>query len=160
MAWARNGTPDTLSGTADVMTISDLSAYKFNLFLVHKIPSGISQLNTTFNNNSNTVYASRHSENGATDVTETSKPDIYNLTTNGNYDNFGILYVSSISGEEKLIINNTITANTGASNAPDRLEIVAKFVPSPDADITRIDMSNAGAGDYAAGTNLTAIGTD
>ena len=160
MVWAKNGTPDTLTGTGDTMTISDLTAYKFNFFLVHKIASGIAQLNTTFNNNTNSVYTSRFSEDGATDSTETSKPDIYCLTTNGNYENFGTLYVISISGEEKLIINNTITAPTGAGSAPSRLEIVSKFVPSPDADITRIDMSNAGAGDYAVDSNLSAIGAD
>ena len=142
------------------MTISDLTPYKFNFFLVYKISSGIAQLNTTFNNNTNSVYATRFSENGASDSTETSNADMYCLTTNGNYENFGTLYVCSISGEEKLIISNTITAQTGASNAPARLDIVSKFVPSPDADITRIDMSNAGSGDYAADSNLSAIGSD
>ena len=160
MAWAKNGTPDTLTSTGDTMTISDLTPYKFNFFLVHKIASGISQLNTTFNNNTNSVYTSRFSENGAADSTETSKADMYCLTTNGNYDNFGMLYVCSISGEEKLIISNTITAQPSSSNAPARIEIFSKFVPSPDEDKTRIDMSNAGSGDYAADSNLSAIGSD
>ena len=47
-----------------------------------------------------------------------------------------------------------------ASNAPRRGEIVSKFVPSPDSDITRIDFHNGGSGSYNTDSNLSALGTD
>ena len=160
MAWAKNGTPNTLSGTADDCDITDLTAYKFNVFLSHWLPSGTPNAVYTFNNNTNTVYAIRRSEDGATDTTATSESNFGDGTA--YVSGFNVMYVCSISGEEKLGIYFTVGQNTaGAGTAPKRKEQVLKFVPSPDADITRIDMNNNQASqDYASGTNISALGTD
>ena len=40
MAWAKNGTPNTLTGGADDCDITDLTANKFNIILVHKLQTG------------------------------------------------------------------------------------------------------------------------
>lgn len=162
MAWARNGTPNTLSGTADDCDITDLTASKFNVFLNHIIPSGTAYPRYTFNDNNNSVYARRQSGNGGADSTGTSEA-YHDHTFDGGNDNFVFSYICSISGEEKLGIWFGSGSNgSGATNAPDRWEFVGKFVPSPDADITRIDLANgnSGSSDYATGTNLSAIGTD
>jgi hypothetical protein len=38
MAWAKNGTPDTISGAAAALVrISDLTATKFNQFMSHEL---------------------------------------------------------------------------------------------------------------------------
>ena len=161
MAWARNGTPNTLSGTADDCDITDLTAYKFNQFMFHKIQvTGNASMNQTFNNNSNTVYARRGSSNGAADFTSTSG-DHWNTGQDISGDEFIVQYTNSISGEEKLAIMFTVSESTsGATTAPARKEQVGKFVPSPDADITRIDFNNDQAGDYDTGTNLSALTGD
>lgn len=164
LAWSKNGTPNTLSGTADDMDITDLTAKKFNQFLVASQGSSSNQTqqNFTFENNSNTVYARRSSGNGGADTTGTSATFVtsnYGISNWG--DQFTVMYGISISGEEKLFIYYVIWGNTaGAANAPERVEVVAKFVPSPDSDITRIDINNSGSGDFQIGDNVSALGTD
>jgi len=163
MVWAKNGTPDTVSIATQPLSISDLTAKKFNVFLAHTLNSGTaSGLREDFNNNSNTVYALRRSNNGGTDSTSTSLAALYISGGGVSGDEmFTINYVCSISGEEKLVIGFTVERDTaGASNDPERQEYVGKFVPSPDADITQVDMFDAGAGNYSTGSNLSALGTD
>ena len=160
MAWAKNGTPDTLTSSGDVMTISDLTAKKFNqvMFYVSQTGGDIRK-HIFFNNNSNSVYAERTEENGGTDATVTSSVWHNVLSHAGN--EFYIMYNVSISGEEKLSISDIVGQNTaGAANVPTRKNHVLKFVPSPDADITRIDCTNDNTGSYASDSNLSALGTD
>jgi hypothetical protein len=166
MAWAKNGTPNTLSTTTNTITISDLTAKKFNVFLSHTLQTAATAgLQGQFNNDSGSKYAIRRSVEGGADLTYTSSTAIY-LSGGGGIvaeNMFTIQYVCSISGEEKLGISFTVERkNTGSGNAPDRQETVFKYVPSPDADITRIDLEDADlpANPMASGANLTAIGTD
>lgn len=163
LAWSKNGTPDTLSGTADVMNITDLTAKKFNQYMHHAYPDTNNlTYDLTFNSNTNTVYATRHSTNGGADSTSTSQTHI-SLDDGANLRNtFSVNYLISISGEEKLTITFMMFAGAaGATTAPDRKEQVGKFVPSPDADITSIAIDNSGGtGDYDTGSNLSALGTD
>ena len=160
MVWIKNGTPDTLSGTGDVMTVSDMSANKFNQFMYHALQdTSTISMDITFNNNTNSVYSKRWSDNGGTDSTSVSQANASNTGWSG--DTFTVQETISISGEEKLNILHTIDRSTaGAGNAPTRREQVTKFVPSPDADITRIDSNNSQAGDYVSSSNLSALGSD
>lgn len=161
MAWAKNGTPHTLTGAGDTITISDLTAKKFNVFLSHILQSGAIWTDMRFNNNSNTVYAQRRSTNGGADGTMTSQNLLTQTSWGGSADAFIVNYLCSISGQEKLAIEFAVSQNTsGAGTAPERNELVAKFVPSPDTDVTRVDIVQGSSGDYATGSNLTAIGTD
>ena len=164
LAWAKNGTPNTLGSAGDDIDITDLTAKKFNLFLSHTSATSGNQATPkiTFNNNTNSVYTQRENVNGAADTTRTS--DV-NLRTNIGHTNWGdqfeVIYLISISGEEKLGICFDFWGNTaGAANAPERGEIYSKFVPSPDADITRIDYNNTDSGDFQIGDNLSALGTN
>ena len=163
MAWGKNGTPLTLGSALDDLDITDLSGLKFNQFLTHIPASGNMSPDLTFNNNSNTVYASRKSSNGGAEITQTSKA-FHEFNTNlilWSSSEFYMNYTCSISGEEKLSIVFLATGGTaGASNAPERVEFVGKFVPSPDADITRIDNNNVGSGSFDTSSNLSALGSD
>jgi hypothetical protein len=160
MVWAKNGTPVTLGSAGDVMTISDMTANKFNFIMFHKIATGDADPDQTFNNNTNSVYAYRQSQDGGTDGTGVSQTNTSPRVT-ANDDEFFISYLCSISGEEKLQIGfNCSQGAAGASTAARRMEYVTKFVPSPDADITRIDMTNDLTGSYDTSSNLSALGTD
>lgn len=163
MAWAKNGTPDTLTSAGDTMTISDLTASEFNVLLIHKIGAGTNaNMLLRGNNDSGNNYAQRYSTDGAADGTNGSNSTGFlQFNYNNNVDTFGIAYVCSISGEEKLGMSwGTDQNSAGAGNAPSRREDVGKYVPSPDADITRFDVHNTNAGDYASGSNLTALNGD
>ena len=160
MAWAKQGS-DTLSSTADTIDIT-FTEKTFLQTMTHQIESG-STLNPyiRFNDDSTTVYARRNSQNGAADGTTTS-------TNHGGYagisgeNPFAIGYHVDIASEEKLsIIFYMEGSGSGATNAPDRTELVSKYVPSPTARITTVNFYNAaGPADMAAGSNGTVLGTD
>ena len=161
MAWAKNGTPTTLGSAGDDLDITDLSANKFNLIMAH-IPSDASvRCLTTLNNDTNSVYARRGMQGGSSESTSVSQAN-WDWHWSLDQDFFFIAYLCSISGEEKLLIMNCCRGNAaGAGTAPNRHEFVGKYVPSPDADVTRIDINNNNASnDYHADSNLTVIGSD
>ena len=162
MAWAKNGTPDTLGSAGDTLSISDLTAKKFNQFFAHALSvTGNTQHKFRYNNNSNPVYAYRYNVNGGSDNPAAPLTLLEPDPTGTNVDKFSVNYTVSISGEEKLCIIYTITGGgEGAGTAPARMEFVGKFVPSPDSDIERIDLFNASAGDFDTSSNLSALGTD
>ena len=158
MVWAKNGTPNTLASTSDDCDITDLGGDTFNIFLNHKITSGDTSINYTFNNDSTATYAIRLSVNGGTDgaYANRSKLDFWQELT----DIFEVMYAVGISSEEKLIINFTVGQDTaGTGTAPSRREHVAKWVNTSDT-INRIDLNNDQSGDYAVGTNMSALGSE
>ena len=168
MAWAKNGTSNTLGSAGDVLEITDLTAKQFNQFMSNVLIEGSSTTltaNYTFDNDANSVYSSRSSYNGASDGTvtaDTNSGTIFQTLDTAGEVAFQILYTCAIVGEEKLSIcfNVDNDAGTSATVAPNRREIVFKYVPSPDATITSIEFDNIGTGNYATDSNLSAIGTD
>lgn len=160
MAWVKNGTPHTLTSANSVVTISDLTAKKFNQFLFHEVnPSSSTGHLLTFNNNTNPVYARRNSSNGGADATGVSESNIvmgHSVTSDG----FFVSHCCSISGQEKLVITWYAERSTsGAGTAPNRREQVSKFVPSPDADITSVKYTLDAGQTYDTDSNLSALGT-
>lgn len=159
MAWGRNGTSSTLASANANVQITDLTAKKFNVFLSHTIPSTTAARDLTFNANSNAVYADRYSSIGGADSTRASQT-LNELRYNANEDHLHLIYTCSISGQEKLSIVFVNSALAGAGNAPNRVEYVLKFVPSPDANITQIKFNKGSFTNFDTGSNLIAIGTD
>ena len=161
MVWAKAGST-TLSSSGDTLTVSGMTASKSNMFLEHEIATGnIDNPTWKFNNNANSVYSSREETNGASDATTTSYGGVIVNLGNAAWDRFTVMCAFSVSSEEKLMIIQTIASNTaGAGNAPARNQQVAKFVPSPDASITRVDVTNGGSGDFDTSSNLSALGTE
>ncbi len=163
MAWAINGTPDTLGGTADVLTISDLDAKLLNVFLLHTISAANIIANLTTNSIVNTDYAQRNSTNGTGDQLGIDQTAL--LMASGLIqasDKFYMIYFINIDGEEKLMINHTIDrGNAGAGNAPLRNEFTGKIDNTTSSvRFTSIDVTNLGTGDYDTDSNLSALGTD
>ena len=101
MAWAINGTPDTLSTNGDILVISDLDAKIFNLFLSHALVNDAFGINTsfTFNGSTGNEYAERQSINGAADATFVNRDHILTSSGTTSQDDFTVMYVISISGE-------------------------------------------------------------
>lgn len=162
LAWAKNGTPETLSGSGDTQSISDLTAMKFIVFLAHHLQVTNSiNTNIRFDGVTNTDYARRRSRNGGTDATETSQTSS-NGGNGDSSDHFNIVYTINISSEEKLFICHGAEANTaGAANAPNRNEFIGKMDTSTNSgQFTQFDFINSGSGDYNTNSNLSAIGTD
>ena len=166
LAWARNGTPNTLGSEQDDLDITDLTAYKFNTFMQHII-SGASSTFTpdlTLDNTGGNDYTRRNSTNGGSDTTVTSQAFVESGLGGvpANQQTFTIFYLINIDSEEKLAISNNIAQGTaGASTAPSRAEAVWKKDVSTDTgQFTRIDINNTDAGGMATNSNLSALGTN
>ena len=161
MAWSKNGTT-TLSSAGDTVTVSSLTASDFNVFLFHGLSSGAITINLNMDNNSASDYALRENTNGTGESTKTNLTTLEALLQTSSSDGFVVMYCANIDGEEKLLISNSIRNNTaGASNAPNRREIVGKCDTTTNSgQFTRIDANNSGAGDYDTDSNLSALGTN
>ena len=163
MAWAKNGTPNTLTGAADDIDIVDLTAYNFNMVLVHTIATGgNTRVNYTLDNNDNTDYAWRLAVNGATDGVETNRVSWDANAATSADDLFEVMYIVNIASEQKLfILHHTQNNGDGAGNAPDRSENVGKCdVTTNTGQFTRIDVHQDSTGDYAIDSNMSVLGTD
>tara|TARA_R110000822_G_scaffold29173_1_gene86182 strand:+ start:609 stop:1187 length:579 start_codon:yes stop_codon:yes gene_type:complete len=160
MVWTKLGST-TLGSAGDLISVTGMTSSKFINILDHNIASGNIADYLTFNNDSTTKYAWRRSSNGLGDTTSTGQAYI-NLNEQGANDaDFTVMQGSNISGEEKLFIHFMVNQGTaGAGTAPQRMEYVSKYVPSPDANITRTDLTNGSSGDFNTGSNVSVIGSD
>ncbi len=159
LAWQVNGTPDTLTSSGSSMEISDLTALKFNQFLIHGIATGgTAEIDNRFDSDSSTNYADRFSIDGGSDLTGTSVTSLRG--TGFNVTAFWMMYAINIAAEEKLVISNIVYINTaGAATAPNRREMVGKWDNVSDAFTTET-VVEVGAGSLDTDSNLSALGTD
>ena len=162
MAWRKAGST-TLGSAGDTLTVSGMTANKFNQFLIHTIESGATTTlfrvgNGSLDTGSN--YAYRYSGNGGADGTSTSVGYLINYW-NGDVDSrFNVGHMINIPAEEKLYTGwllENVTA--GAGNAPERVENVGKWANTSN-QFDNIGETNGGAGDYDTGSNITALGSD
>ena len=163
IAWSKNGTPNTLSGTSATMDISDITSTIFNQVLMMGMSLGSENNNyrlgsTSIDTGSN--YANRYSADGGADGTGTSETfaRFGQNSTNGT-NCFTIGYFINIATEEKLGISFDVRQNTaGAANAPNRSEQVQKWVNTSnqfDNLQTRVE-----SGTMATDSNTSLLGTD
>ena len=172
IAWAKNGTPYSTTDETDTnLTISDLDARTFNMFMAHiNEKSGKLVLNEyyLFNDNTNTDYAQRDSVNGGADGTTTSDTDIYSGGgTAYNRQWFVYGYIINISGEEKLVMMWEVERggiSGGAGTAPERIDQVGKYdTTSNSGQFTQMDLknlTNASYTNYGDSCNFSMLGTD
>ena len=159
MAWNKLGTT-TLGSAGDELQVSGLSSNQFNIILDHIFSSGNAVKKLNFNNDgvAGSSYAYRRSPNGASDSTTTSTGYI-DIWHNQTDDHFGLTYLFADSSEEKLLMFVMCSnGGTGAGNAPNRREVAGKEVTN-DA-LTQVDIDNDSTGDFAADSNISAIGSD
>ena len=155
MAWGKAGST-TLSATGDTLTTTGMTASETNQFLFHTLASG--NADTRYKYNGTDQMALRYNQNGGSDATSTSDTPPQQIWV-AYGDHFNVNYMANVSGEEKLVITFDITASaTGAGTAPQRMESVHKSVQSD--QITEINISNGGGGDYLTDSNLTVLGSD
>jgi len=161
MVWARNGTPDTLSSTADEVLISDLTSTIFNMEMCHLLASGSIQHKWRFGNGSidtGANYAWRRSGDGGTDGTATSANELN--ANQSTADIFAIRYTINIAAEEKLAMAFTSEQNTaGATTAPSRMEAVGKWANTSN-QFDNVNAWHDNAGDFASGSNLSVLTGD
>jgi len=107
-----------------------------------------------------TDYSYRRSHNGGTEETFTSA-DRMAATSGAVSDNeFWNIFVINNSGNEKLCIAHAVRQNTaGASNVPNRTEMVGKYAYTS-GQLDRFRLFNDQAGDLASGSIIKVWGSD
>jgi hypothetical protein len=151
-----------LSSAGDTINTGDFTP-KDNLKIVANLPSDGNLDNcklfvgTGGSIDTGSNYAFRHSTDGAGDGTNGSMSGYWFTVTNVDA---GVMLTAEIinkSGREKLIQSHAVLAATGAGTAPQRAEVVGKWV-NTSGQINTIRITNSGTGDFEAGSYITVWG--
>ena len=79
---------------------------------------------------------------------------------NAAVSKFAEFEIVNISSQPKLVIGNMVTENaSGAGTYPNMRDIRAKW-QNTSAQITRVDVVNTAAGDFASGSQVVVLGHD
>ena len=146
--------------TADDITVSGFTAKKnLKVQLFAEGTGGTINCNMTFNNNTDQTYAIRESVNGGTDTTNINLSNTDNLTGTVTGSIYADVDITNISDKEKLFISEGMESVSGSGTAPERKELVGKWVKT-DQQITTIKANNGGTGSYKEGSQLIVWGSD
>lgn len=162
MVWEKAGST-TLTSPSNDISVPDITDKTFYMILHNNLDNGTSmRIGTRINNDSGLNYAERRSANGGGDNTNTNASEI-NLTdaVTTTEQWLGINFMMNLSTEEKLQLSYYCGSNAlGASNAPNRVEVVSKWVNTSTVldrwDSVRI----AGSGQSNTDSNISVIGSD
>ncbi len=146
-----------LSGSGDVLDSGTFTAKENMRVIIHTENTGGNiKENITFNSDTGNNYARRRSNDGASDSTDTSQPQL-EVRGDETNDRYLVLNITNTSDKEKLVIGEYNINTAGAGNAPSRSEWVGKWANTSD-QITKITVTNTGSGSYAAGSYITVFG--
>lgn len=150
----------TLGSPGDTISVTPIPVRQKLRIVISLVASGVIDPILRFNNDSSANYSLRASVNGAADVISTSGTSIGLAGSSGAYPYIIVIEVLNIATQEKIFNSRTVSANTaGAANAPGKVEETGKWANTADA-ITRVDIINNGAGDFAAGSLAFVEGKD
>lgn len=151
----------TLGSNGDTITLSSLGARKFLHVHISLLPTGGTiNASVTFNNDTAANYARRASDNGGADASAVSQSNLPVGSSTGAYPFFIEFDVINISAQEKLVMGHTVDQNTaGAANQTNRREFTGKWA-NTSAQISRVDVTNSGTGDYATSSVIVVKGHD
>jgi hypothetical protein len=151
----------TLSSAGDTISVTPVAARKYlMIFVTATATGGTISTHLRFNNDSGTNYAERTSSNGAADGTANTQTSISLQISTGSTPRNTIAFVTNITALEKLVdFRSSGPGSAGGANAPDRKEGLAKWANTAD-QITRVDVVNAGTGDFAIGSEVVVLGHD
>lgn len=152
----------TLGSAGDTITINPIAARKYLNIIFHIFSTG-GAINGTlrFNNDSGNNYSNDYSINygAVTTVASTSGLAAVVATSTagfhaGNFDVYNSL------AQRKLVEGRGVNdANAGAASGSNSIEMVGKW-DNTASQITRVDLVNGGAGDFAIGSQLIVLGHD
>ena len=145
---------DSNTFTAKKYLMIEAVGYRTNASIIPALRVGNGTLDTGSN------YARRQSVNGGSDGTVTGQSSMGGDSGAG-YLTKDVYFIVNKADKEKLIINHCIITGSGAGSAPDRAEIVGKWV-NTSAQINRVGYLNVGGGssDFGAGSYIKVYGAD
>lgn len=150
----------TLGSPADLISVLNIPARKYvEVIIIAVQTGGTNKVTIRFNNDSAANYSMRFSPNGAADTTIASNTAL-DLFGADSSDHFYRLQLDNIATREKLVLSRSASyATLGAASIPGRAEASGKWSNVAD-QITRVDVFQAGSGDFAAGSEVIVLGHD
>lgn len=150
----------TLGSAGDTISVTPIAARKYLRIFVALLPTG-GTINggLQFNNDTGTNYATKRITDGTAASTTSSAvisidPDVTATVKWGVFD------VLNILAQEKQVVGSMHSAGAaGAGNVPISRTSFAKWANTA-AQITRVDVLNGGAGDFAIGSEIVVLGHD
>ncbi len=144
----------------DLLTVNNLPNRRYLWIQIISRNSGVIQPQLRLNNDSGTNYSDRNRSNFFIDSQNTSdtKLDLFDPGLQNNmYTN---LWIANFSTSVKQIIGftNDIDGGTTTSDTPNIYEFNGKWANTDDA-ISRVDLVNAGIGNFQVGTTFTIWGS-
>lgn len=147
----------TVSSNTNTVTVSGFAARKYLKVFVNVVGNGSVLSNQIrFNNDASAAYAYRYSQNGSADTTFTSDTKWQTIGGSG-LPNIQVIDILNITTVEKFFTSHVIISPPGAASIPDRIEYGGKWV-NTSQQITRIDLINTLAGQFASGTVIVVLG--
>ena len=133
------------SGSSTNLSSGTITAKKY-LWIQCFTKGWTTGVNMTFNNDTGNNYARRYSNLGAADGTSVNEPSIADMVGGASSNpSFTNIFIVNNSANEKLAIGHNVDNNgTGATNYPDRIEMVGKWA-NTSAQITEIDLDSTGS---------------
>lgn len=148
----------TLGGVADVITVSFTARKYLHVIIFTMDTGGTTRQLVTFNNDSAANYAINTIDGVV--ITPTTGTTSINTLSNIAAPGFTHMDIVNVATIEKLASTYTVGRSTaGAANAPTNKFVVAKWV-NTSVQISRIDVTNNGSGDFAAGSEVIVLGRD
>lgn len=159
--WWQEIARTTLSTSSDTITVGSIPARKYLKVIVYTIASGgTNSLALNFNGDTTNNYSLRESANGGADTTTTSYGSIRLDAGAAASPMFSSVEIVNIASAEKLVIGHTtVNGNAGAASTPFRKEFNSKW-SNTSAQITSMTLTNAGTGDFGAGSEVVVLGHD
>jgi hypothetical protein len=149
----------TLDAEADELSVTPIPARRYLRLVIALIDSGSINTFVEFNNDATASYAYRYSANSDAGNDFASAAAFRLFNTSAGEPVWAVLDIVNWAGQEKLVSGFLIReGGAGAAALPDRAEFGGKWA---DGDqVSRVDVTNTGAGSYAAGSEVLVFGHD
>ena len=157
MAWERLAHVE-LSGTSATIDSGTFTAKKNLKVIVNYVSVQDSYAYMRFNGTTGNEYSYRRSNNGGSDTSSNTQPQIDSYSGHGK-NGYAVFNITNLANAEKLVIGFMQGSGTGADTVPERREIVGKWANSTSAQITKIVIHQGnGSNVFSAGSYITVLG--
>jgi len=148
----------TLSSAGDTISVSSIPARKYLKIFAHGLDTGGTiTMTMRFNNDSGSNYAFRRITNAA-DAVSVSQTSLTIAPDTVALDQFATVEIVNLASAPKMIISQNMSEGvSGAGTAPAVRSTLGKWQNTTD-QITRVDVVNSGAGDFAIGSEVVVLG--
>lgn len=152
----------TLGSAGDTISITPIAARNFLHILTFTFSTGGTQAPVfRFNNDSGSNYALLYAGNlGAASAPLVSQTSLSAAASTSQGTQYGVFDVCNFTAQRKLVQGLTLDDNNaGAASSCNSTQFTGKW-DNVAAQITRVDLINTGAGDFAIGSKMIILGHD